>query len=170
MERFVVHGISADDAAENLLPMPTAKPSTKPAAATADGPPIRKRGRPSGSKNKPKPAPTAQFTPTPTRKRARLVCNTSNSANSSSASNSSGNNEGNRGDIFNSDNWREICKLLGMRTAMSTAYHPESDGQTERVNIVVAEMLRASISPAQSDWSKHLEMVPTHTHMFQRMA
>ncbi|KAJ9518360.1 hypothetical protein QJQ45_010314 [Haematococcus lacustris] len=50
--------------------MPTAKPSIKPAAATADGPTIRKRGRPLGSRNKPKP-PAAQATPTPTRKQAR---------------------------------------------------------------------------------------------------
>ncbi|KAJ9515863.1 hypothetical protein QJQ45_008753 [Haematococcus lacustris] len=64
-----------------------------------------------------------------------------------------------RGAIFNSENWREICRLLGMRIAMSTAYHPESDGQTERVNRVVEEMLRAYISPAQSDWSEHLDMV-----------
>ncbi|KAJ9521574.1 hypothetical protein QJQ45_008903 [Haematococcus lacustris] len=64
-----------------------------------------------------------------------------------------------RGAIFNSENWREICWLLGMRIAMSTAYHPESDGQTERVNRVVEEMLRAYISPAQSDWSEHLDMV-----------
>ncbi|KAJ9513280.1 hypothetical protein QJQ45_001318 [Haematococcus lacustris] len=64
-----------------------------------------------------------------------------------------------RGAIFHSENWREICRLLGMRIAMSTAYHPESDGQTERVNRVVEEMLRAYISPAQSDWSEHLDMV-----------
>ncbi|KAL6746576.1 hypothetical protein V8C86DRAFT_3149500 [Haematococcus lacustris] len=71
--------------------IPTAKPSVKPAAATADGPTIRKRGRPLGSRNKPKP-PVAQATPTPTRKQARLVCSTSSSANSSSANTSSASN------------------------------------------------------------------------------
>ncbi|KAJ9534060.1 hypothetical protein QJQ45_002056 [Haematococcus lacustris] len=70
-----------------ILQAVPAKPSVKPAAATADGPTIRKRGRPLGSRNKPKP-PAAQATPTPPRKQARLVCNTSSSANSSSANTS----------------------------------------------------------------------------------
>ncbi|KAJ9507369.1 hypothetical protein QJQ45_006342 [Haematococcus lacustris] len=78
--------------------MPVAKPSVKPAAATADGPPIRKRGRPLGSKNEPKPTPIGQAMPTPTRKQARLVCNTSSSANNSSANTSSaGNSSGDDG-------------------------------------------------------------------------
>ncbi|KAJ9534690.1 hypothetical protein QJQ45_013074 [Haematococcus lacustris] len=64
-----------------------------------------------------------------------------------------------RGAIFNSENWREICRLLGVRIAMSSAYHPQSDGQTERMNRVVEEMLRAYISPDQSDWVEHLDMV-----------
>ncbi|KAL6751410.1 hypothetical protein V8C86DRAFT_3177499 [Haematococcus lacustris] len=90
--------------------MPAAKPSAKPAAATADGPPMRKRGRPSGSKNKPKPASTAQATPTPTRKQARLVCDTSSSANSSNAntssdSNSSGDNSSSDDGSANNEGW-----------------------------------------------------------------
>ncbi|KAL6749403.1 hypothetical protein V8C86DRAFT_3032053, partial [Haematococcus lacustris] len=84
--------------------MPTAKPSVKPAAATADGPTIRKRGRPLGSRNKPKP-PVAQATPTPTRKQARLVCSTSSSANSSSASNSSGDNSSSEDGSANNEEW-----------------------------------------------------------------
>ncbi|KAJ9530646.1 hypothetical protein QJQ45_014801 [Haematococcus lacustris] len=89
--------------------MPAAKPSVKPVAATADGPPIRKRGRPLGSKNKPKPAPTGQATPTPTRKQARLVCNTSSSANSNSANTSSAGNSS--GDDSNNDDGKVAgCK------------------------------------------------------------
>ncbi|KAJ9528885.1 hypothetical protein QJQ45_000444 [Haematococcus lacustris] len=89
--------------------MPTAKPSVKPAAATADGPTIRKRGRPLGSRNKPKP-PAAQATSTPTRKQARLVCNTSSSANSSSAntssaSNNSGDNSSSEDGSANNEEW-----------------------------------------------------------------
>ncbi|KAL6747524.1 hypothetical protein V8C86DRAFT_3033685 [Haematococcus lacustris] len=79
--------------------MPAAKPSAKPAAATADGPPMRKRGRPLGSKNKPKPA-----------KQARLVCDTSSSANSSNAntssdSNSSGDNSSSDDGSANNEGW-----------------------------------------------------------------
>ncbi|KAL6747947.1 hypothetical protein V8C86DRAFT_3116024 [Haematococcus lacustris] len=87
--------------------MPTAKPSVKPAAA--DGPTIRKRGRPLGFRNKPKP-PAAQATPTPTRKQTRLVCNTSSSANNSStntssASNSSGDNSSSEDGSANNEEW-----------------------------------------------------------------
>ncbi|KAJ9520254.1 hypothetical protein QJQ45_030278 [Haematococcus lacustris] len=122
MDRFVVRGISANDsmtAVELMVAaqqwfaitraMPTAKPSVKPAAAMADGPTIRKRGRPLGSRNKPKP-PAAQATPTPTRKQARLVCNTSSSANNSSAnnssaSNSSGDNSSSEDGSANNEEW-----------------------------------------------------------------
>lgn len=40
---------------------------------------------------------------------------------------------------------------------MSTAYHPQSDGQAERMNLVLEDMLRHYVSPAQKNWDK-LEM------------
>ncbi|KAJ9526340.1 hypothetical protein QJQ45_009814 [Haematococcus lacustris] len=39
---------------------------------------------------------------------------------------------------------------------LSTAYHPQSDGQTERTNQIVEEMLRHYILPTQEDWPRHL--------------
>jgi hypothetical protein len=42
---------------------------------------------------------------------------------------------------------------------MSTAYHPQTDGQTERFNRVLEEALRSYISPTQDDWDKHLPMI-----------
>ena len=36
--------------------------------------------------------------------------------------------------IFTSHLWRELFKLVGVDLCMSSAYHPQSDGQTERVN------------------------------------
>ena len=39
--------------------------------------------------------------------------------------------------------WRGVCKLMGMQHSMSSAYHARSDGQTERVNRVLEQMLQA---------------------------
>lgn len=36
--------------------------------------------------------------------------------------------------IFTSNLWQELFKKLGIKLHMSTSYHPQSDGQTERVN------------------------------------
>ncbi len=39
---------------------------------------------------------------------------------------------------------------------MSTAFHPQTDGQTERTNRILEDMLRHYVNPAQDDWDKHL--------------
>ena len=41
---------------------------------------------------------------------------------------------------------------------MSTAFHPRSDGQTERVNRTLEEVLRSYVAGDQSDWDKHLPL------------
>lgn len=51
---------------------------------------------------------------------------------------------------------RHVCKLLGTKQSMSTAFHPESDGQTERTNRVVEAMLRNYVGPMQDDWDEFL--------------
>ncbi|GIL49127.1 hypothetical protein Vafri_5610, partial [Volvox africanus] len=47
-----------------------------------------------------------------------------------------------RGSQFRSKFWEALCKLVGMRVNLSTAYHPQSDGQTERTNRTLGDMLR----------------------------
>jgi hypothetical protein len=42
---------------------------------------------------------------------------------------------------------------------MSTAYHPQSDGNTERVNRIMEDMLRHYVDPSQSNWVKLLTLV-----------
>ncbi len=49
--------------------------------------------------------------------------------------------------------------IMGIRQSMCTAYHPQSDGQTERMNRVLEDMLRHHVSPNQSDWDTHLPLV-----------
>jgi hypothetical protein len=52
--------------------------------------------------------------------------------------------------------WRELWRLLGTRLAMSSAAHAESDGQTERANRTIQEILRSMVNANQSDWDEHL--------------
>jgi hypothetical protein len=57
---------------------------------------------------------------------------------------------------FTSNFWRSVWQQLGTKLSMSTAYHPQSDGQTERANRTLEDMLRAYVSYRQDDWDKHL--------------
>jgi len=61
-----------------------------------------------------------------------------------------------RGSQFISQFWKKLCEKLGIKRAMSTAFHPQSDGQTERMNRVLEEMLRHYISPTCDDWDEFL--------------
>ncbi|GMF37832.1 unnamed protein product [Phytophthora fragariaefolia] len=54
--------------------------------------------------------------------------------------------------------WKELFKLVGTRLAMSTASHPETDGQTELANRVVEDVLRSFATSFRS-WSSFLPMV-----------
>ena len=59
---------------------------------------------------------------------------------------------------FTSYLMREVCRLLENWQAMSTAFHPQTDGQSERVNRVLEEMLREYVCPFHDDWEEHLDM------------
>jgi len=61
-----------------------------------------------------------------------------------------------RGTQFTSKFWRELMQKLGTELRMSTAYHPETDGQTERTNRTLEQYLRHYTSAAQDDWNKYL--------------
>ena len=43
---------------------------------------------------------------------------------------------------FSGKFWESLCKSLGIKRKMSTAYHPQTDGQTERTNQVLEGYLR----------------------------
>ncbi|KAJ9507119.1 hypothetical protein QJQ45_004721 [Haematococcus lacustris] len=63
-----------------------------------------------------------------------------------------------RGSHFTNHFWASIMTILGVKECKSSAYHPQSDGQTERYNRTLEEMLRHYISPAQSDWPFFLSL------------
>jgi len=47
---------------------------------------------------------------------------------------------------------KELNNLLGIQTKLSTAYHPQTDGQTERVNQELEQYLRVFIDHRQEQW------------------
>jgi hypothetical protein len=57
---------------------------------------------------------------------------------------------------FTSKFWTELARLLGTKLKMSTAFHPQTDGETERVNRVLEDYLRHYVSPTQDDWDEWL--------------
>lgn len=60
---------------------------------------------------------------------------------------------------FTSTAWRDATKALGIDLAMSTAFHPQTDGQTERTNRTVEQILRMYINPTQDNWDTLLPLV-----------
>ena len=54
---------------------------------------------------------------------------------------------------------KELNKMLGIKTKLSTAFHPQTDGQTERMNQEVEQYLRFFIEHRQKDWLEWLAMV-----------
>jgi hypothetical protein len=48
--------------------------------------------------------------------------------------------------------WKHLLRRLDTKALLSTAYHPETDGQTERTNATLEQYLRAYVSYLQDDW------------------
>lgn len=59
---------------------------------------------------------------------------------------------------FSSEFWRRLFELVGTKLRMSSAFHPQTDGGTERLNRILEEYLRAYINPEQNDWDKWLPL------------
>ncbi|GKC53654.1 putative reverse transcriptase domain-containing protein [Tanacetum coccineum] len=55
--------------------------------------------------------------------------------------------------------WRSLEKALGTDVRMSTAYHPQKDGQSERTIRTLEDMLRACVIDFGSSWDRHLPLV-----------
>ena len=53
---------------------------------------------------------------------------------------------------------RELYRLLGITLSTTTAYHPQADGQTERVNQELEQYLHVFVNEHQDDWDELLPM------------
>jgi hypothetical protein len=63
-----------------------------------------------------------------------------------------------RGPQFISAIWKSFCRRLRIQTNLSTAFHPQTDGQTERANQDVETFLRLYTNENQDDWDELLPM------------
>jgi hypothetical protein len=63
-----------------------------------------------------------------------------------------------RGSVFTSKFWKCVATKLGMRRNLSTAFHPQTDGQTERINALLEQYLRCYCNYNQDDWVRLLPL------------
>ena len=61
--------------------------------------------------------------------------------------------------LFTSVFWSRLHQLIGTKLRMSSAYHPQSDGATERANRTVTQMLRQCVHENQKDWVMKLPAI-----------
>ncbi|KAJ1584992.1 hypothetical protein NDA15_001756 [Ustilago hordei] len=62
-----------------------------------------------------------------------------------------------RGRQFISGAWKAFAEQMGVKHSLSMVYHPQTDGQTERVNQVIEQYLRMYCNYEQDDWANLLD-------------
>jgi hypothetical protein len=62
-----------------------------------------------------------------------------------------------RDKLLTSKFWTSLMKQLGVKQKMSTAYHPQTNGQTERLNQILEQVLRNYVNYQQNNW---VELLP----------
>ena len=65
----------------------------------------------------------------------------------------------NRDPRFMTHFWKSFQKAMGIRLTLSTAFHPQMDGQSERTIHVLVDMLRACVQDHKGSWEEHLPLV-----------
>jgi hypothetical protein len=64
-----------------------------------------------------------------------------------------------RGSYFTSKFWKKLHESMDTKLNFSSAYHPQTDGQTERTNQILEDMLRACALKYRKSWDKSLPYV-----------
>ncbi|WVZ63867.1 LOW QUALITY PROTEIN: hypothetical protein U9M48_013465 [Paspalum notatum var. saurae] len=67
-----------------------------------------------------------------------------------------------RGSVFVSRFWEQLQKSLGTKLIHSSAYHPQTSGQVERVNQILEDMLRACVLTYSTKWDECLPLASLH--------
>jgi hypothetical protein len=68
-----------------------------------------------------------------------------------------------RGSQFTSKFWEKLHESMDTKLNFSSAYHPQTDGQTERTNQIIEDMLRACALKYRKSWDKSLRTQNSHT-------
>ena len=61
-----------------------------------------------------------------------------------------------RGSVFISRMWAEICTVIKQKRCLSTVFYPQTDGQTERQNQTLETYLRIFVNDQQDNWASLL--------------
>jgi hypothetical protein len=69
-----------------------------------------------------------------------------------------------RGPQFSALFWKNLCCRLGIEPRLSMAFHPQTDGQTKRMNTIMEQYLHAHVNYLQDDWADWLPLAEFATN------
>ena len=75
-----------------------------------------------------------------------------------------------RGSQFTAFFWQRLCSRIGTKPKLSTAFHPETDGQTENANAALKQYLRAYVNYNQDNWVDFLPMAEFEANSDKNMS